>query len=120
MRTVPTLKDPVIAGRVTGADHGWAGVSPYQKEILMPTYIIAVAERRTYEIEADSEAAALERAAAEPEELPIGSLISVVRGRPAIVRAARDHSDEDAAVDEDDPHSGTRDIDQARLAQPWG
>ena len=53
----------------------------------MPMHMVVVTERRTYEIDADSEAAAIERALGEPEDLPIGSLVSAVRSQPEIIRS---------------------------------
>ncbi len=59
----------------------------------MPTYLIEVVEHRTYEIDADSEAAAIERASADPEQLPVGSLVSLDRRPPRVVPAEHDEPD---------------------------
>ena len=85
----------------------------------MPTFVVVVAERRTYEIEADSGPAAIDRVLDDPEELPIGSLVSVVRGDPKIVRTESQESSEENVPDASGPSSPITDLDQARLNQPW-
>lgn len=67
----------------------------------MPTYLIEVVEHRTYEIEADTEVAAMERARGDPEELPIGSLVSLDRSPPQVVRAENDAPEKQAPVHPD-------------------
>ncbi len=86
----------------------------------MPMHMVVVTERRTYEIDADSEAAAIERALGEPEDLPIGSLVSAVRSHPEIIRSESSKAEQDASAHATEPGRAVPDVDPNLLNQPWG
>ncbi len=86
----------------------------------VPTYLIEVVEHRTYEIDADSEAAAIERASADPEQLPIGSLVSLDRRPPRVVPAEHDEPDGPAPAPPDTTDVRPPEFVRPPLSQPPG
>jgi len=86
----------------------------------MPTYMVVVTERRIYEIEAETEAAAIERAQVEPEDLPIGSLVSAARSHPEIIRSDSSEADRDKSAHGNDLGRPVPEVDRSLLNEPWG
>jgi hypothetical protein len=86
----------------------------------MPAYLVEAVEHRTYEIEADSEQAAIERVSGEPEDLPIGSLVSVDRRAPVIARSGDGESEEQPPGYADATGVLPSELDRTPLNQPSG